>query len=161
MCIVQLPASKGHVRVRYLTQGTCRVHCWCWIIAFVDASSSVSICRRVVVFHVHERVHECTFADPLPDACWTHFDAYVTSGKLAGWFVCVYTNMHPDFERGNNGENCAYYNGILRYLGAAAVITYLWWMCEIGSNAAHNAWKGQDTGRWNNRSLSHVQLLMM
>jgi len=30
---------------------------------------------------------------------------FVTSGKLAGWSVHVY-NTHPDFERGNYGENC-------------------------------------------------------
>ena len=161
MCIVQLPTSKGHVRVRYLTQGAFRAHYWCWKIAFVDASLSASIRRRVLVFHVHERVHKCTFGDPfsLQDASWTHTDVFVTCGKLAGWFVHMY-NMHPNFERSSNGENCACYNRILRYLGVAAVITYLWWMCEIGSNAAHNAWKGQDTGQWNNRSVSDVQLLM-
>ena len=36
---------------------------------------------------------------------------FVTSGKLAGWSVHVY-NTHPDFERGNYGENCAYYNQV-------------------------------------------------
>ena len=32
-------------------------------------------------------------------------------GKLACLLVRVY-NMHPLFERGNNGQNCAYYNQI-------------------------------------------------
>ena len=35
----------------------------------------------------------------------------VTSGKLPGLSVHMY-NMHPDFQRGNYDENCAFFNGI-------------------------------------------------
>jgi len=40
--------------------------------------------------------------------------------ELAGWLVHMY-NMHPDFERGNYGENSAYYNHIF------IVVLKLWW----------------------------------
>jgi len=41
---------------------------------------------------------------------WT-LVSFIITGKLAGWSVHVY-NTHSDFERGNYGENCAYYNRI-------------------------------------------------
>ena len=41
---------------------------------------------------------------------WTPV-SFITSGKLEGWSVHVY-NKHPDFETGNYGENCVYYNQI-------------------------------------------------
>jgi len=53
---------------------------------------------------------------------WT-LVSFVTSGKLAGWSVHVY-NMHPNFERGNCGENCAYYNGLFIVL----ILIYIYFM---------------------------------
>jgi len=38
-------------------------------------------------------------------------DLILLPGKLAGLLIYVY-NMHPHFERGNNGQNCAYCNQI-------------------------------------------------
>ena len=49
---------------------------------------------------------------------------FVTSGKLADLSVHVY-NMHPDFERGNCGENCAYYNGIFTVCDCTWSVTFL------------------------------------
>jgi len=45
---------------------------------------------------------------------------FVTSGKLAGRLVHA-CNMHPDFERGNCGENYAYYNRIFMLFGVSSL----------------------------------------
>jgi len=69
---------------------------------------------------------------------WT-LVSFVTSGKLAGWSVPVY-NTHPNFERGNCGDNCAYYNRIF----------------AVHLNVAHESWRNL----WH-RKLHHLYMSMV
>jgi len=45
-------------------------------------------------------------------------------GKLTYLLVHVYS-MHLLFERGNNGQNCAYYSQILRFLQVTRIVFML------------------------------------
>jgi len=57
---------------------------------------------------------------PAWPARWT-LVSFVTSGKLAGWWVHMY-NSHPNFEIVIYGENCAYYNQIFTVHGNGRII---------------------------------------
>jgi len=88
---------------------------------------SKSAYGRVLVVLVHPRMHTDAFpgtspkysrtcprfprSQTHPQMPQTHSGTFITSRKLAGWLVCIY-NMHPDFERSNKGEKCAYHNQI-------------------------------------------------
>ena len=59
--------------------------------------------------------------------------SFVTSGKLARWQVHVY-NMQPNFESGNWGQNCAYYNEItwkLRRVIQSHIMWHAKYTCTI------------------------------
>jgi len=100
--IISLANSGGEGESSWLSHQCleCQSQCGSWNLTFVCCQRQATAIQRptsewVLLADLHVELQSL----------------FVTSGKLAGWSVHVY-NTHPDFERGNYGENCVYYNQI-------------------------------------------------